>query len=47
MYALIAKLNKEDDITVVMISHDVKAAMKDCTHVLKLEKGGVWKYDAV
>ena len=44
MYELIAKLNKEDGITVIMISHDITSALKNCTHVLKLEKNGTWEF---
>jgi len=45
MYDLIAKLNSEDGITVIMISHDVDAATKNCSHVLKLFKGGTHKLE--
>ncbi len=34
MYELIDGLNREDGITVVMISHDVEAAVKYATHIL-------------
>lgn len=34
MYALIERLNKEDGITVIMISHDIAAAVKYATHIL-------------
>jgi len=47
MYELIARLNKDDGITVIMISHDVKVATKYCSHILKLEKGGTWKHDVL
>ena len=36
MYALIAKLNQEDGITVVMISHDIAAAVKYADHILHI-----------
>ena len=36
MYALIAKLNQEDGITVVMISHDITAAVKYASHILHI-----------
>ena len=36
MYALIEKLNREDGITVVMISHDTTAAIKYASHILHI-----------
>ena len=36
MYELISELNKKDGITVIMISHDIAAAMKYATHVLHI-----------
>lgn len=36
MYELIYDLNKKDKITVVMISHDISAAMKYATHILHI-----------
>ena len=34
MYELIAKLNSEDGVTIIMISHDINAALKYATHIL-------------
>ena len=34
MYALIESLNKEEGITVIMISHDIAAALKYASHIL-------------
>ena len=34
MYELIAKLNAEDNVTIIMISHDINAALKYATHIL-------------
>ena len=34
MYALIRKLNREDGITVIMISHDVTVAVQEASHIL-------------
>ena len=34
MYDLISKLNRDDGVTVIMISHDINAALKYATHVL-------------
>ena len=36
MYALIEKLNWEDGITVIMISHDIAAAVKYASHILHI-----------
>ena len=36
MYALIEKLNREDGITVIMISHDISAALKYASHILHI-----------
>ena len=33
-YELIKKINREDNITVIMISHDLEACRKYATHVL-------------
>ena len=34
MYALIRRLNREDGITMMMISHDLSAAVREATHIL-------------
>lgn len=39
MYELIEGLNK-DGITIIMISHDIEAALKHATHVLHIGNGG-------
>ena len=36
MYALIEKLTREDGITVIMISHDVAAAVRYASHILRV-----------
>ena len=36
MYALIEKLNREDGINVIMISHDIAAAVKYASHILHI-----------
>lgn len=36
MYSLIKQLNVNDKITVIMISHDIEAAMKYATHILHI-----------
>lgn len=37
-YALVEKLNREEKITVIMISHDTHAPMKYATHILHIGK---------
>ena len=39
MYQLIRDLNRKDGITVVMISHDLEAALRDATHILHVGAG--------
>lgn len=39
MYDLIAKLNREDKITVIMISHDIETAVKYASHILHICHG--------
>ena len=36
MYSIIEKLNREDNITVIMISHDISAAYKYASHILHI-----------
>ena len=36
MYALIEKLNRDDGITVIMISHDIAAAIEYASHILHI-----------
>ncbi len=36
MYRLIRKLNREDGITVIMVSHDVRGAIQEASHILHL-----------
>ena len=36
MYELIERLNKEDGITIIMISHDIAAAVKYADHILHI-----------
>ncbi|MCR5848331.1 MAG: metal ABC transporter ATP-binding protein [Lachnospiraceae bacterium] len=38
LYALIYKINKEDKITIIMVSHDIEAAKKYATHILHIGK---------
>lgn len=41
LYALIKRLNREEGITIIMVSHDVSCALHDATHVLHLSERGV------
>ena len=34
MYELISEINKDKDITVIMVSHDVRAAIRYSSHIL-------------
>ena len=36
LYRLIERLNADDGITVIMISHDVSAALRYATHILHI-----------
>ena len=36
MYGLIERLNREEGITVMMISHDISAALKYASHILRI-----------
>lgn len=36
MYELIARLNREDGITIIMVSHDIAAAVRYATHILHI-----------
>lgn len=38
MYALIRRLNRTDKITVLMISHDIAAAVQEASHILHLAR---------
>ena len=36
LYELIRRLNREDGITIIMISHDLHAALRDASHILQI-----------
>ena len=38
MYALISRLNREDGLTVVMVSHDIPAAARYASHILHIDR---------
>lgn len=42
MYALIQKLNHEDGITIIMISHDIHSAVQYGNKILQLQNAGVF-----
>jgi len=42
IYQLIASLNKERQLTVVMVSHDIESAVKYASHILHLKKQQVF-----
>ncbi len=37
LYALISELNKEDNMTIIIVSHDIHCVLKDASHVLHLK----------
>lgn len=39
LYDLIRRLNREHGVTIVMVSHDLHAAMNDASHVLVVDRG--------
>ncbi len=42
MYALIGRLNREDGVTILMISHDIQAAVRWADHILHISEGHSW-----
>lgn len=36
MYAIIKKLNEEDNVTIIMISHDIESSVRRASHVLHI-----------
>jgi zinc transport system ATP-binding protein len=38
MYELIERINHDDGVTVIMISHDIEAAIRYASHILKIDK---------
>ena len=39
LYALIQKINRESGITIIMVSHDIGAALQYATHILQVSGG--------
>ena len=42
MYDLIKKINAENGVTIIMISHDLAAAMKYASHILQISHGSTF-----
>lgn len=42
MYELIKSLNEENGVTVIMVSHDLAAAMKYASHILQISRSGAF-----
>ncbi len=42
MYNIIEELNKKDKITIIMISHDISAALKYASHILHVGRNMFW-----
>ena len=42
MYALIRELNRRDGVTVIMVSHDIEAALRDSNKLLHLDRSVVY-----
>lgn len=42
LYHLIEELNKRENITVIMVSHDIKCSISHSTHVLHLQEQGAF-----
>lgn len=42
LYKLIEKINKEENITIIMVSHDHAAAMKYASHILHIHKDNMY-----
>lgn len=38
LYSVISKLNKEENMTVIMVSHDIGQAVKNATHILHISE---------
>ena len=43
IYKLLDKLNKENKITIIMVSHDIDRSLKYVDRVIEIEKGKVVK----
>ena len=39
LYALIKRLNTEEHLTIIMVSHDIAAALENADHILQVTKG--------
>ena len=48
MYNLIEELNRKDNITIIMITHDIESALKYASHIMHIGKNifyGRYGYD--
>jgi zinc transport system ATP-binding protein len=43
IYKLLKKINKEKNITIIMVSHDIDRSLKYATRVIEIEKGKIVK----
>ena len=41
MYEMVAQMNREEKVTILMISHDIPAAQKYAGRIAAIEKGGM------
>ncbi len=46
LYGVLSRLNRDDGITVVMISHDPEEALKYASHILHIKKSGKYFFGA-
>jgi len=41
IYEILKKLNKEKELTIIMVSHDINRSLKYCTRVVEMKKGQI------
>ena len=41
IYGILKKLNKENKKTIISIEHNIDIALKNSTHILKVENGNI------
>jgi len=42
MYQLIRRINREQNVTIIMVSHDIRKFQPDATHILQLDQKQVF-----
>lgn len=42
MYQLIRRINREQNVTIIMVSHDIRNILPDATHILQLDQKQVF-----